>query len=92
MAELPLTADCARCAALCCVAPTFAVSADFAIDKPAGQPCPHLQPSSHCGIHSTLRERASRAARPTTASAPGNTSSRRRSPARIGALTRYWRA
>ena len=57
MVELPLTADCARCAALCCVAPTFAVSADFAIDKPAGQPCPHLQPSSHCGIHSTLRER-----------------------------------
>ena len=57
MAELPLTADCERCAALCCVAPAFAASADFAIDKPAGQPCPHLQPSSRCVIHSTLRER-----------------------------------
>jgi hypothetical protein len=57
MAELPLTADCERCAALCCVAPAFAASADFAIDKPAGQPCPHLQPSWRCGIHSTLRER-----------------------------------
>jgi uncharacterized protein YjbI with pentapeptide repeats len=27
---------------LCCVAPAFARSADFAIDKPAGQPCPNL--------------------------------------------------
>jgi Pentapeptide repeats (8 copies) len=57
MAELPLTADCTRCAALCCVAPAFAVSADFAIDKPAGRPCPHLQASFRCGIHATLRER-----------------------------------
>jgi hypothetical protein len=57
MAELPLTADCTRCAALCCVAPAFLVSSDFAIDKPAGQPCPHLQASFRCGIHATLRER-----------------------------------
>jgi hypothetical protein len=56
MTELPLSADCSRCAALCCVAPGFAASADFAIDKAAGQPCPHLQASSHCGIHATLRE------------------------------------
>ena len=33
-----LHADCARCAALCCVLPPFAASADFAIDKPAGRP------------------------------------------------------
>jgi hypothetical protein len=52
-----LRADCARCVGLCCVAPAFAASADFALDKPAGQPCPHLQPDSRCGIHGSLRER-----------------------------------
>ncbi len=52
-----LRADCGRCAALCCVAPPFAVSADFAITKPAGRPCPHLSPGFRCGIHADLRER-----------------------------------
>src|SRR6266545_8173131 len=52
-----LRADCGRCAALCCVAPAFAVSADFAIDKPAGQPCPNLRADFRCGIHDGLRER-----------------------------------
>jgi hypothetical protein len=52
-----LRADCARCAGLCCVAPAFAASADFAIDKPAGRACPHLQDDSRCGIHADLRER-----------------------------------
>lgn len=56
-ARARLRADCARCAGLCCVAPAFAASADFAIDKPAGQACPHLQPDSRCGIHADLRER-----------------------------------
>jgi len=51
-----LSADCGRCAGLCCVAPAFAASADFAIDKPAGQPCPHLAPDFHCGVHATLRD------------------------------------
>lgn len=51
-----LRADCARCSALCCVAPAFAASADFAIDKPAGQPCPNLQPDFRCGIHDRLRQ------------------------------------
>src|SRR3954452_17765705 len=50
-----LVADCARCAGLCCVAPAFAASADFALDKPAGHPCPHLQPDTRCGIHDRLR-------------------------------------
>lgn len=50
-----LTADCSRCVALCCVAPGFSASADFAIDKPAGRPCPNLQPDFRCGIHATLR-------------------------------------
>jgi hypothetical protein len=52
-----LRADCARCAALCCVAPAFTASADFAIDKPAGTPCPNLQADFRCGIHDSLRER-----------------------------------
>ena len=50
-----LRADCGRCFGLCCVAPAFSVSADFAIDKPAGQPCPHLHASFRCGIHDGLR-------------------------------------
>jgi uncharacterized protein YjbI with pentapeptide repeats len=52
-----LRADCARCVGLCCVAPAFARSADFAIDKPAGHPCPHLQDDSRCEIHTQLRPR-----------------------------------
>jgi uncharacterized protein YjbI with pentapeptide repeats len=50
-----LRADCARCCGLCCVAPAFVASADFAIDKPAGTPCLHLQPDSRCSIHQRLR-------------------------------------
>jgi uncharacterized protein YjbI with pentapeptide repeats len=52
-----LRADCGRCAALCCTAPAFAASADFALDKPAGQPCPHLGAGFGCGIHDRLRGR-----------------------------------
>ncbi|HET7902109.1 MAG TPA: pentapeptide repeat-containing protein [Candidatus Nanopelagicales bacterium] len=52
-----LRADCSRCAALCCVVPGFARSSDFAIDKPAGRPCPHLQGDFRCGIHTELRQR-----------------------------------
>ncbi|MCF6743423.1 pentapeptide repeat-containing protein [Blastococcus sp. KM273128] len=51
-----LRADCSRCAGLCCVAPAFAASADFAIDKPAGTPCVHLAGDFRCGIHDRLRE------------------------------------
>src|SRR5579875_3594698 len=50
-----LRADCARCAALCCVIPAFAASVDFAIDKPAGRPCPNLRADFRCGIHDRLR-------------------------------------
>jgi uncharacterized protein YjbI with pentapeptide repeats len=52
-----LRADCGRCAGLCCVAPGFAASADFAIDKPAGRPCPNLGADFSCSIHGGLRER-----------------------------------
>ncbi len=50
-----LRADCSRCAALCCVVPAFTRSADFAIDKPAGRPCPNLSADFRCGIHDRLR-------------------------------------
>ena len=52
-----LRADCSRCAGLCCVAPAFAASADFAVDKPAGRACPNLRDDFRCGIHAELRER-----------------------------------
>jgi uncharacterized protein YjbI with pentapeptide repeats len=50
-----LRADCARCFALCCVAPAFSRSSEFAIDKPAGVPCPHLADDHRCSIHDRLR-------------------------------------
>src|SRR3954452_11012900 len=53
----PLQADCSRCLALCCVGPGFSASADFAVDKPAGQPCVHLRPDTRCRIHDELRPR-----------------------------------
>jgi hypothetical protein len=37
------------------VAPAFAASADFAIDKPAGVPCPNLASTFGCTIHDRLR-------------------------------------
>lgn len=51
-----LRADCARCFGLCCIAPPFSVSADFAIDKDAGKACPNLQKNFRCGIHEGLRQ------------------------------------
>jgi uncharacterized protein YjbI with pentapeptide repeats len=54
--NLPLLADCARCFGLCCVVPAFAVSSDFALDKPAGTPCPQLRADFRCGIHTELRQ------------------------------------
>jgi len=52
-----LSAECEQCAALCCVAPAFARSADFAIDKPAGTPCRNLLADFRCGIHDRLDDR-----------------------------------
>jgi hypothetical protein len=46
-----LVADCARCAALCCVAPSFERSEDFSFTKPAGEPCRYLAPDCRCSIH-----------------------------------------
>ena len=49
-----LRADCASCVGLCCVALPFARSADFAIDKHAGEPCPNLDTGHRCTIHAEL--------------------------------------
>ena len=55
--QIELQADCARCFGLCCVALAFSRSADFAIDKPAGEACPNLDAEFRCAIHGKLRER-----------------------------------
>lgn len=52
-----LRADCSRCVGLCCVALAFARSADFAFDKPAGDPCVNLDGDDRCSIHPQLRDR-----------------------------------
>jgi Pentapeptide repeats (8 copies) len=56
-ARLALRADCGSCLGLCCVALPFAASADFAIDKAAGVPCPNLRADLGCSIHRDLRQR-----------------------------------
>ncbi|WP_139999487.1 pentapeptide repeat-containing protein [Paenibacillus paridis] len=51
-----LKADCENCFGLCCAALPFAASADFAINKDAGQPCSNLQANFRCGVHMNLRQ------------------------------------
>ncbi|GJF04452.1 hypothetical protein PSD17_34070 [Pseudonocardia sp. D17] len=51
-----LRADCAACAGLCCVAPAFARSSDFPVDKPARTACTNLRDDFRCGIHDRLRD------------------------------------
>jgi uncharacterized protein YjbI with pentapeptide repeats len=51
-----LRADCTSCFGLCCVASAFAKSADFALDKPAGVPCPNLAQDFRCNTHGVLRQ------------------------------------
>ncbi|MET0419269.1 MAG: pentapeptide repeat-containing protein [Actinoplanes sp.] len=57
MGERLLEADCSACAGLCCVAPAFAKSSDFAINKAAGSACPNLGDDFRCGIHEALEPR-----------------------------------
>lgn len=52
-----LTANCADCFGLCCVALAFARSSDFAFDKGAGDPCMNLEDDFRCRIHPDLRAR-----------------------------------
>ena len=54
--RLELVADCSQCFGLCCVALAFEKSADFPIDKRAGEPCHNLRQDFGCGIHGNLRE------------------------------------
>ncbi|RIJ14924.1 hypothetical protein [Henriciella mobilis] len=56
MSKPDLTADCSRCAALCCVTLSFDKSDKFAFDKPAGVPCRHLAQDHTCTIHDHLEE------------------------------------
>ncbi len=51
MSQIDLHADCARCAALCCVAFHFDRSDQFALHKAAGEPCLHLDDTARCRIH-----------------------------------------
>lgn len=51
-----LQSDCQSCFGLCCTALNIVASSDFAINKPAGTPCPNLQDNYSCHIHSQLRE------------------------------------
>ena len=60
MGERVLEADCASCVGLCCVAPAFAKSSDFAIDKAAGRACPNLGADFRCGIHERLEDKGFR--------------------------------
>lgn len=57
MDRTALRADCAQCAALCCVALAFDRSEHFAHDKPAGEACAMLSACGTCRIHG---ERAAR--------------------------------
>ncbi len=57
---MELRADCANCVGLCCVALRLTRSADFPVDKAAGEPCEHLEADFRCGIHDRLRERGYR--------------------------------
>ncbi|MCV6824157.1 MULTISPECIES: hypothetical protein [Halocynthiibacter] len=52
-----LRPDCGRCAALCCVALDLIKSDRFAIDKPAGTPCPNLAQNGLCAIHQSLDDK-----------------------------------
>lgn len=60
MRRLELVADCARCAAVCCVATSFETCEDFAFAKAAGERCRHLGPDDRCTIHEELAARGNR--------------------------------
>lgn len=49
--HIELRADCARCAALCCVSLAFDRSEWFSFAKPADVPCRHLREDNLCSVH-----------------------------------------
>jgi hypothetical protein len=48
--------DCGRCDALCCLALALDRGPHFALDKPAGEICPHQSEDHRCTIHARLAE------------------------------------
>ena len=56
MAEIDLSADCDRCAALCCVVLPFDKSDAFGFDKAADELCRHLSGENRCKIHARLAQ------------------------------------
>lgn len=54
--RLDLTADCARCHALCCVLLPYRRAGGFGADKAGGVPCHHLRDDDRCEIHADLPE------------------------------------
>jgi hypothetical protein len=56
MGDIELSADCSRCAALCCVALAFDKGESFDIDKQADVPCPNLGAGGLCTIHDKLQD------------------------------------
>ncbi len=56
MPDPSLRGDCARCAALCCVAVAFDRSESFAFDKPANTPCGNLDGAFGCALHARLAD------------------------------------
>lgn len=56
MSRPSLEPDCASCAALCCLALALDRGEAFAIDKPAGTPCPNLAGHA-CSIHDRLADK-----------------------------------
>ncbi len=50
-----LTAECAKCCGLCCVAPAFDAEQGFGYSKPAHTPCANLHADHRCAIHHALR-------------------------------------
>ena len=72
MSKLDLAADCASCAALCCVDISFERSESFAFDKLAGVPCPNLTHAQRCAIHEDRARLGFQDVSPMSATAPGS--------------------
>jgi hypothetical protein len=54
MDDASFRGDCGRCAGLCCVLLSFERGPQFGFDKPAGEPCRHLDACHRCAIHDRL--------------------------------------
>lgn len=54
LAAEKLKPDCSACCGLCCIEPAFDAAQGFGFDKPAHQPCLHLQADHRCAIHDHL--------------------------------------